>query len=111
MLLDFPLRLLELHSHVSVALDSSACLERPLQILLSEVSLQPKAKFARHLKAIGSRLYKRNLGNTALTVLLSIAFTTVLYCLVWFPELNKAKLSVSTDTLVSVPRNSVEGID
>ena len=53
----------------------------------------------------GKRTYRRNLGNTTLTVLLTIPFMTTLYCLIWFPNLNKTRLDVSSDTLVSGSKN------
>ena len=54
------------------------------------------------VSASGSRRYRRNLGNTILTVLLTIPLITVLYCLVWYPAMRKTVLEHSEDTVVSI---------
>ncbi|KAL2049809.1 hypothetical protein ABVK25_009904, partial [Lepraria finkii] len=41
--------------------------------------------------------YRRNLGNTALTVLLTISWMTALYCLIWYPNLNTLTLVSDSD--------------
>ena len=50
----------------------------------------------------GDRKYKRNLGNTTLTVLLSIPLMTGLYFFTWYPELNRKLMEASQDIVVSI---------
>ncbi len=49
----------------------------------------------------GDRRYVRNLGNTTLTVLLTIPLMTALYFFIWYPGLNRSVVGVSQDTVVS----------
>ena len=49
----------------------------------------------------GDRKYKRNLGNTTLTVLLTIPLMTAMYFSIWYPDLNRKLLEVSQDVVVS----------
>lgn len=49
---------------------------------------------------LGNRKYKRNLGNTTLTVLLTIPLMAALYFFIWYPELNRKLLEVSQDIVV-----------
>ncbi|KAM0800056.1 hypothetical protein BDR22DRAFT_259890 [Usnea florida] len=42
-------------------------------------------------------MYKRNLGNTTLTVLLTIPLMTAMYFSTWYPGLNRKMLEVSQD--------------
>lgn len=49
---------------------------------------------------LGNRRYIRNLGNTTLTVLLSIPLMTALYFFVWYPQLNQRLQVVSQDIVV-----------
>ena len=55
--------------------------------------------------------YKRNLRNIPLTVLLTVSFMTILYCLIWFPKLNKNKTDISSDTMVNTFTTSFQGIN
>lgn len=50
----------------------------------------------------GNRRYIRNLGNTTLTVLLSIPLMTALYSFVWYPRLNQRLQGVSQDIVTEV---------
>lgn len=56
------------------------------------------------LKIIGARqcAYRRNLGNTILTVSLAVPFLTLLYAFLWFPDLNKTVSRLSQDIVVSI---------
>lgn len=46
------------------------------------------------------RTYRRNLGNTCISILILIPATTALYCFVWFPKLNREVLQTTEDTVV-----------
>ena len=46
------------------------------------------------------RSYRRNLGNTCISILILIPATTALYCFVWFPKLNREVLQTTEDTVV-----------
>ena len=64
----------------------------------SEGSSTPNLKLTRPLDG---RKYIRNLGNTTLTVLLSIPLMTALYFFIWYPQLNGTLMEVSQDIVVS----------
>jgi len=70
-----------------------------LDLAIQGTSHETKPSFIN--RTLGNRPYRRNIGNTAMTVLLTIPFMTTLYCLIWFPSLNKTKLEMSSDTAIS----------
>lgn len=51
----------------------------------------------------GDRKYIRNLGNTTLTVLITIPLMTAMYFFAWYPELNRMLAQVTQDIVVSIP--------
>ena len=53
--------------------------------------------------AQGNRQYKRNLGNTVLTVLLTVPLMTALYSIMWYQDLNTQVLQITSDTVVGLP--------
>lgn len=66
---------------------------------------KPQVSFRLMLSKIGppSRIYRRNLSNTVITVFITIPFMTILYACLWFPNLNKEVLQITADTVVSTP--------
>jgi hypothetical protein len=50
-----------------------------------------------------NRQYKRNLGNTVLTVLFTVPLMTALYSIVWYHDLNTQILRITRDTVVGLP--------
>lgn len=64
----------------------------------------PQMTFRLVLTQVGPRLriYRRNLGNTVLTVFITVPFMTILYTCLWFPNLNKEVLQITADTVVSI---------
>ena len=59
-------------------------------------------------QVLGDRIYNRNLGNTTLTVLLTIPLMTILYVFIWFPELNRKLVVVSQDIVVGKSYTEIE---
>ncbi|KAL8718704.1 MAG: hypothetical protein Q9181_008165, partial [Wetmoreana brouardii] len=53
-------------------------------------------------RTLTPRVYRRNLGNTLLTILLTIPFFVLLYAFLWFPNLNKTASRFSQDTVDEV---------
>ena len=62
---------------------------------LSEAVLPERAN-----RCVGFRLYRRNLGNSVLTVIFATITMTSLYGRQWYPELNSTKLVGHEDTVV-----------
>ena len=53
--------------------------------------------------AQGNGQYKRNLGNTVLTVLFTVPLITALYSIMWYQDLNTQVLQITSDTVVGLP--------
>lgn len=92
-----------------VFIPGSSLLLIPLAYLVFTDFVYPSTYFTIDRKSplidnsLGGRKYKRNLGNTVSTVLITIPLMTTLYSLVWYPALKREVLQLSEDVVVSKP--------
>ena len=66
----------------------------------SKITCGVPRKVSQKLTALDQGEYRRNLGNSILTVLFTIIILTAVYSLVWYPDLNALVLQLREDIVV-----------